>query len=157
MTVNGHWALPEFQSALGADAVGIARWPMLPNGERPRSLVQGMFVAVPAGLPEERAATARSLAHWITTDDAFITQITAESIHLPAVSYIPFDDYPLRTAISAALENSAGLPYIPGDGCFWSTLQTTLDRLLAEEIAPEEAAALTQLGVDDCIAAQQTG
>lgn len=157
MTVNGHWALPEFQAALGNEAVGIAPWPMLPNGERPASLVQGMFVAVPAGLPEERAATARSLAHWITTDDTFVTQITAESIHLPAVSYISFDNDPLRTAISVALENSVGLPYIPAEVCFWGTIQTTLDRLLAGEIAPKEAASLTQLGVNDCIAAQQMG
>ncbi len=52
MILNGDWTVSDYldtekSPALGPDNLGLAPWPKLPNGERPKPFTGGKFVTIP--------------------------------------------------------------------------------------------------------------
>ena len=152
MVFNGPWALADYQSALGADKVGVAALPVISeNEDAPAKPFLGVKqIMINSNLDDDQAALAMKFAEFFT--GAEVGTILAESAgHLPANIAVDVSDNPIASAFVAQAANSTPMPTIPEMGQVWTPAQEMIGKVLDGSSTPEQAAADAAQQIDDAI------
>lgn len=159
MIINGDWAIGEYldaeqSPALGADNLGLAPWPALPNGERPRPFTAGKFISIPTTVEGEKLDAAVSFTTWLTTDPEAVTAYALGTSRLPAIAEVEVnaEENPVLAASAAALESGQGMPADASLRCMWDSVRPNLEGVMSNSVTPEDAAAEAQISAEDCLA-----
>jgi arabinogalactan oligomer/maltooligosaccharide transport system substrate-binding protein len=158
MIFNGDWAINDYldtekSPALGADNLGLAPWPTLPNGERPRPYTAGKFISIPVGVEGDKLNAAVDFVTWATTDPEAVKAISIDTGRLPAAAGVTVDEaeFPILAESAAALESGVGMP---SDGlrCMWDSVKPNMQAIYSDSMTAEDAVAESQLAAEDCLA-----
>lgn len=161
--INGDWVIgayldTEQSPALGADNLGIAPWPVLPNGNRPTPYTSGKFFSLPVTVSGDNLTVSVAFLTWLTTDAETVLRHTVDFGRLPALtaaSELPaVADDPILSASAAALETGIGMPPNPELRCMWDSVRPNLEGVMALSLDPETAAQEAQLAAEICVESQ---
>jgi arabinogalactan oligomer/maltooligosaccharide transport system substrate-binding protein len=158
MIFNGDWAINDYldtekSPALGADNLGLAPWPTLSNGERPRPYTAGKFISIPVGVEGDKLNAAVDFVTWATTDPEAVKAISIDTGRLPAAAGVTVDEaeFPILAESAAALESGVGMP---SDGlrCMWDSVKPNLQAVYSDSMTPADAVSESQIAAEDCLA-----
>ena len=152
MVINGPWAVADYQSALGADKVGVAALPVISeNGDAPAKPFLGVKqIMVNSNADDDQAALAVKFAEFFT--GAEVGKILADSAgHLPANTGVDVSENPIASAFVAQAASSTAMPTVPEMGQVWTPAQDMIGKALDGSAAPEQAAADAAQQIDDAI------
>jgi arabinogalactan oligomer/maltooligosaccharide transport system substrate-binding protein len=158
MIINGDWAIGDYKNletspALGPDNLGLAPWPKLPNGERPKPFTAGKFISIPVGVEGEKLDAVVSFVTWLTTDPAAVTAYALGTSRLPAIDEVTVDPEadPLLAASNEALLTGVGMPADPTLRCMWDSVRPQLEGVMSNNVTPADAAMEAQISAEECI------
>lgn len=156
MIINGDWAIAEYldvsrSPALGPDNLGLAPWPALPNGERPKPFTAGKFVSIPVTVEDEQLEAAVAFVTWLTTNEDAVTAYALGTSRLPAIEGIDITEDVVLAASLVALETGTGMPADPTLRCMWDSVRPQLEGVMSNTVTPEDAAMEAQISAEDCI------
>jgi arabinogalactan oligomer/maltooligosaccharide transport system substrate-binding protein len=156
MILNGDWSLadyldPEKSPGIGEGNLGIAPWPALPNGERPKPFVAGKFISIAVGVEGAKRDAAVSFITWLSTDPDAVTAYALGTSRLPAVTTVPVED-PVLSASAAAMATGVGFPPDASLRCMWDSVRPNLEGVMSNSVTPADAAAEAQIAAEDCLA-----
>ena len=158
MIFNGDWAINDYldtekSPALGADNLGLAPWPTLSNGERPKPYTAGKFISIPVGVEGDKLNAAVDFVAWATTDPEAVKAISIDTGRLPAAAGVTVDEkeFPILAESAVALESGVGMP---SDGlrCMWDSVKPNLQAVYSDSMTPEDAVSESQIAAEDCLA-----
>ena len=152
MVINGPWALADYQSALGADNVGVAELPVISENSEaaPKPFLGVKHIMINSNDEGDQAALALQFAEFFT--GAEVGKILADSAgHLPANTGVDISDNPIASAFVAQAANSTPMPTIPEMGQVWTPAEDMIGKVLAGDATPEDAAAEAAKSIDDAI------
>lgn len=161
MIINGDWSLgayldPEQSPAVGAENLGIAPWPALPNGERPQPFVSGRYFSLPVTTEGDKLAAIQSWLTWMSTDPDAILTYTANIGRLPAIESAnespEIADDEVLAASAEALSTGTGMPANIELRCMWDAVRPQLEGVMADTTTAEDAAAAAQASAEQCVA-----
>jgi arabinogalactan oligomer/maltooligosaccharide transport system substrate-binding protein len=159
MIINGDWSLNGYLDttsapALGKDNLGIAPWPKLPNGERPKPYTAGRFVSIPVTVEGDKLNAVVSFLTWLTTDPEAVKAISVDLGRLPAIEAVKVDPKtdPILAASLDVLATGVGMPADPKLRCMWDSVRPNLEGVMADSVTPADAAAEGQISAEDCAA-----
>jgi arabinogalactan oligomer/maltooligosaccharide transport system substrate-binding protein len=159
MIINGIWALgdylnPEASPALGPDNLGLAPWPALPNGERPKPFTAGKFLSIPVTVEGDQLAAVVSFATWLTTDEAAVTAFSLGTNNLPAIEAVTVDaaENPALAEAAAILETGVGMPADAKLRCMWDAVRPNLEAVMSDSMGAADAASEAQFAAEDACA-----
>jgi arabinogalactan oligomer/maltooligosaccharide transport system substrate-binding protein len=156
--LNGDWSLSgyldtETAPALGADNLGIAPWPELPNGQRPQPYTSGRFISIPVTTEGEKLDAVVSFVTWLTTDPEAARAISLDLGRLPAIEAVPVDpvENPIEAASAAVLATGVGMPADSALRCMWDSVRPQLEGVMSDAVAAEDAANEAQISAELCL------
>ncbi|MBN8617429.1 MAG: extracellular solute-binding protein [Anaerolineae bacterium] len=159
MILNGVWALGDYLNveaspALGPDNLGLAPWPALPNGERPKPFTSGKFLSIPVTVEGAQLDAVVSLVTWLTTDVDAVQTISIGTNNLPAIEAVTVDAEkdPILADAAAILETGIGMPADANLRCMWDAVRPNLEGVMADSITAADAAAEAQFAAEDACA-----
>lgn len=159
MIINGIWALtdylnPEAAPALGPDNLGLAPWPALPNGERPKPFTAGKFLSIPVTVEGDQLTAVVNFATWLTTDEAAVTAFSLGTNNLPAIEAVTVDaaENPALADAAAILETGVGMPADAKLRCMWDAVRPNLESVMSDSMAAADAASEAQFAAEDAYA-----
>jgi len=133
MTINGTWALADYESALGAD-LGLAPLPSGPAGPaRPLTSLNAYFVNPNSLNPE----TATTLALILTSRDS-VQLFVDQTRQVPARTDVTLPD-PLLEGFAASATNGVPYPANPHMENYWGPFTTVFDDVLNGYYSSDEA------------------
>jgi arabinogalactan oligomer/maltooligosaccharide transport system substrate-binding protein len=155
MIINGDWAIAEYldlerSPALGPDNLGLAPWPALANGERPKPYVAGKFISIPTTAEGEQLDGAVAFTTWLSTDEGAITEFALGTSRLPAVTTVTSDD-PILAESAAAMATGQGFPPDAALRCMWDSVRPNLEGVMSDTVTAEDAAFEAQFAAEDCL------
>ncbi len=158
MILNGDWAIGEYldtakSPALGPDNLGIAPWPKLPNGERPKPFTAGKFISLPVSVEGAQLDAAVSFVTWLTTDPGVVEAYALGTGRLPAIAEVTVDPEtnPVLAASAAALATGVGMPADPTLRCMWDSVRPQLEGVMSNSVTPADAATEAQISAEECL------
>lgn len=158
MILNGDWAISEYldtakSPALGPDNLGIAPWPKLPNGERPKPFTAGKFISIPVSVEGAQLDATVSFVTWLTTDPGVVEAYALGTGRLPAIAEVTVDPEtnPVLAASAAALATGVGMPADPTLRCMWDSVRPQLEGVMSKSVAPADAATEAQIAAEECL------
>lgn len=158
MILNGDWAISEYldtakSPALGPDNLGIAPWPELPNGERPKPFTAGKFISIPVSVEGAQLDAAASFITWLTTDPGVVEAYALGTGRLPAIAEVTVDPEanPVLAASAAALATGVGMPADPTLRCMWDSVRPQLEGVMSKSVTPADAATEAQIAAEECL------
>ncbi len=158
MILNGDWAISEYldtakSPALGPDNLGIAPWPKLPNGERPKPFTAGKFISIPVSVEGAQLDATVSFVTWLTTDPGVVEAYALGTGRLPAIAEVTVDPdtNPVLAASAAALATGVGMPADPTLRCMWDSVRPQLEGVMSKSVAPADAATEAQIAAEECL------
>ncbi|MBI5669474.1 MAG: extracellular solute-binding protein [Chloroflexi bacterium] len=158
MILNGDWAIAEYldtekSPALGEENLGLAPWPALPNGERPKPFTAGKFISVPVGVEGDKLEAVKSFVTWLTTDPGAVEAYALGTSRLPAIAEVTVDPEtnPILAASAEALTTGVGMPADPTLRCMWDSVRPQLEGVMSNSVTPADAAAEAQISAEECI------
>jgi arabinogalactan oligomer/maltooligosaccharide transport system substrate-binding protein len=158
MIINGIWALgdylnPETSPALGPDNLGLAPWPKLPNGERPKPFTAGKFMSIPVTVEGEQLDAVVSFVTWLTTDPEAVTAFSLGTNNLPAIEAVTVDaeENPALAEAAAILETGVGMPANSDLRCMWDSVRPNLEAVMSDSMSAADAAAESQIAAEICL------
>jgi arabinogalactan oligomer/maltooligosaccharide transport system substrate-binding protein len=158
MIINGIWALGDYldtetSPALGPDNLGLAPWPALPNGERPKPFTAGKFLSIPVTVEGDQLAAVVSFATWLTTDPEAVTAFSLGTNNLPAIEAVQVDAEanPILADAAAILETGVGMPANSALRCMWDSVRPNLEAVNSDSMSAEEAATESQIAAEICL------
>jgi arabinogalactan oligomer/maltooligosaccharide transport system substrate-binding protein len=156
--LNGDWAITEYldtekSPALGEENLGLAPWPELPNGERPKPFTAGKFISIPVSVEGGQLDAAVSFVTWLTTDPDAVVAFALETGRLPAIAEVEVDpeEDPILAASAEALATGVGMPADPTLRCMWDSVRPNLEAVMSNSMTPEDAASEAQIAAEDCL------
>jgi arabinogalactan oligomer/maltooligosaccharide transport system substrate-binding protein len=159
MIINGIWALGGYldttaSPALGADNLGLAPWPTLPNGERPKPFTAGKFLSIPVTVEGDQLDAVVAFATWLTTDPDAVTAFALGTNNLPAIEAVKVDAKkdPLLAEAGDILTTGVGMPAASSLRCMWDSVKPNLEGVMNDTLAAADAATEAQTAADDCLA-----
>lgn len=155
MILNGDWAVGEYldaekSPALGEENLGLAPWPELPNGERPKPFTGGKFISIPVTVEGAKLDGVVSFLTWLSTDPEAVTAYALGTSRLPAISGIEIDD-PTLAASAEALATGIGMPPDASLRCMWDSVKPQLEAVMSNSMTPEDAATEAQISAEICL------
>lgn len=157
MILMGDWAIGEYldtekSPALGEN-LGIAPWPALPNGERPKPFTAGKFISIPVTTKDAQLEAAVSFVTWLTTDPDAVKAFALGTGRLPAIAEVTVDPAtdPILAASNEALATGVGMPADPTLRCMWDSVRPNLEGVMSGSVKPADAAEEAQIAAEDCL------
>ena len=155
MILNGDWAVGEYLNAetspaLGADNLGLAPWPALPNGERPKPFTGGKFISIPVTVEGAQLDAVVSFVTWLSTDPEAVAAYALGTSRLPAISGVEIED-PTLAASAEALATGVGMPPDASLRCMWDSVKPQLEAVMSNSMTPEDAAVEAQISAEICL------
>jgi maltose-binding protein MalE len=155
MIINGDWEVnnylnPETAPALGPDNLGLAPWPELPNGERPKPFTGGKFISIPVTVEGANLDGAVSFVNWLSTDPEAVTAYALGTSRLPAISGVEITD-PVLAESAEALATGIGMPPDASLRCMWDSVKPQLEAVMSNSMTPEDAATEAQISAEICL------
>jgi arabinogalactan oligomer/maltooligosaccharide transport system substrate-binding protein len=155
MILNGDWAVGEYLNAetspaLGEENLGLAPWPALPNGERPKPFTGGKFISVPVTVEGAQLDGVVSFLTWLTTDPEAVTAYALGTSRLPAIGGIEIEDAILAES-AEALNTGIGMPPDASLRCMWDSVKPQLEAVMSNSMTPEDAATEAQISAEICL------
>ncbi|NWF68978.1 MAG: extracellular solute-binding protein [Chloroflexi bacterium] len=136
--------------------VGIAPWPVLPSGQRPRSYISAEYASIPVTTDGDKLAVVTGFFNWMTTQSDVAVPVALGFGVLPSVTALQNDsriaDDPLMSISLEVYRDGLGAPSSTRMGCLWQALQDPLNAVLSDSLSPQDAAAQAQLQASDCAA-----
>ncbi len=158
MIINGDWAIGEYldtekSPALGKDNLGLAPWPALPSGERPKPFTAGKFISIPVTTKDAQLEAAVSFVTWLTTDVDAVKAFALGTGRLPAIAEVTVDPAadPILSASNEALATGVGMPADPTLRCMWDSVRPNLEGVMSGTVKPADAAEEAQIAAEDCL------
>ncbi|MBK8021663.1 MAG: extracellular solute-binding protein [Chloroflexi bacterium] len=158
MILMGDWAIADYLNtevspALGADNLGIAPWPALPNGERPKPFTAGKFISIPVTTEGANLDAAVSFVTWLTSDPAAVEAYAIGTSRLPAILEVQVDPEvdPILAASNEALQTGVGMPADPTLRCMWDSVRPNLEGVMSNSMTAEDAAMEAQIAAEECL------
>ncbi|MBN8636060.1 MAG: extracellular solute-binding protein [Anaerolineae bacterium] len=158
MIINGDWAIAEYSNvesspALGAENLGLAPWPELPNGSRPQPFTAGKFLSIPVTVEGAQLDAAVAFATWLTTDPTSVEAYALGTGRLPAIAAVTVDaeTNPILAASNEALSTGVGMPADPTLRCMWDSVRPSLEGVMSDSMTAEDAAMEAQISAEDCL------
>lgn len=156
MIINGIWALGDYRNvesspALGDENLGLAPWPALPNGERPKPFTAGKFLSIPVTVEGDQLAAVVSFATWLTTNEEAVTAFSLGTNNLPAIEAVTVDAEadPLLAAAGEILQTGVGMPADAKLRCMWDAVRPNLEGVMSDSIDAATAAEEAQFAAED--------
>lgn len=160
MIINGIWALSDYRDvtkspALGDDNIGLAPWPALPNGERPKPFTAGKFLSIPVTVEGDQLTAVVAFATWLTTNTDAVTAFSLGTNNLPAIEAVQVDPEtdPLLATAGEILQTGVGMPADAKLRCMWDAVRPNLEGVMSDSITAEDAASEAQFAAEDACAA----
>ncbi len=152
---DGDWDLPDYVNALGAENVGVAPWPALPNGNHPAPFRDFRYVVIPSAITGERLETVLAFVQWLTTSEEAVSFYVTETKRLPALdsmfeSPLVLDDPILSgsaEAFAAGVTVALDENRLPRLNCSWGALYNVIQD---GDWIPAEAAPQAQQLAEEC-------
>lgn len=158
MIINGDWAIGEYldtekSPALGKDNLGLAPWPALPSGERPKPFTAGKFISIPVTTKDAQLDAAVSFVTWLTTDPDAVKAFALGTGRLPAIAEVTVDPAtdPILASSNEALATGVGMPADPTLRCMWDSVRPNLEGVMSGTVKPADAAEEAQIAAEDCL------
>jgi arabinogalactan oligomer/maltooligosaccharide transport system substrate-binding protein len=159
MIINGIWALGDYldaekSPALGADNLGLAPWPKLPNGERPKPFTAGKFLSIPVTVEGDQLTAVTSFATWLTTDPTAVEAFSLGTNNLPAIEAVKVDatKNPALATAAEILDTGVGMPADANLRCMWDAVRPNLEAVMSDSMAAADAASEAQIAAEDACA-----
>lgn len=155
--INGDWSLAGYldtaqSPALGAENLGIAPWPELPNGQRPQPYTSGKFISIPTTVEGANLDAAVAFTNWLATDTDAILAHAVGTGRLPALTTaneLPeVAEDPILSASAAALATGTGMPANIELRGMWDAVRPQLEGVMANSTTAADAAAAAQESAD---------
>jgi arabinogalactan oligomer/maltooligosaccharide transport system substrate-binding protein len=155
MILNGDWEVNNYLNtetapALGPDNLGLAPWPELPNGERPKPFTGGKFISIPVTVEGANLDGAVSFVTWLSTDPDAVTAYALGTSRLPAISGVEISD-PILAESADALATGIGMPPDASLRCMWDSVKPQLEAVMSNSMTPEDAASEAQISAEICL------
>ena len=158
MILNGDWAIGDYLNAetspaLGPDNLGLAPWPKLPNGERPRPFTAGKFLSISVTVEGAQLDAAVAFSTWLSQDPAAVTAYAIGTSRLPAIAEVTVDaaTNPVLAASAVALATGVGMPAEVSLRCMWDSVKPQLEAVMSNSMTAADAAAEAQIAADECL------
>ncbi len=158
MIINGDWSIADYLNtevspALGAENLGIAAWPALPNGNRPMPFTAGKFVSIPVTTAEAQLEGAVAFTTWLTTTPEVVQAYALGTGRLPAIAGVEVDPEtdPILAASNEALATGVGMPADPTLRCMWDSVRPNLEGVMSNSITAADAAVEAQIAAEECL------
>jgi arabinogalactan oligomer/maltooligosaccharide transport system substrate-binding protein len=156
MIINGIWAVADYRNtegspALGDENLGLAPWPKLPNGERPKPFTSGKFLSISVTVEDDQLAAVVDFVTWLTTDPEPVAAISIATNNLPAIEAVQVDPEtdPLLAEAAAILQTGVGMPADAKLRCMWDAVRPNLEAVMNDTMSAEDAAAEAQFAAED--------
>jgi arabinogalactan oligomer/maltooligosaccharide transport system substrate-binding protein len=160
MILNGDWVIGTYSDleqspGVGAENLGIAPWPLLPDGGRPTPYTAGKFISIPVTVEGANLDTAVAFLTWLSTDTDAVLASTVAIGRLPALlsaydSPAVADD-PVLSASAEALATGIGMPANIELRCMWDAVRPSLEGVMADSIDAATATADAQDAAETCV------
>lgn len=157
MILNGDWAIAEYlnveQSPALGENLGVAPWPALANGERPKPFTAGKFISIPVTTADAQLEAAVSFVTWLTTDAAAVEAYAIGTGRLPAIAAVTVDPAvdPILAASNEALATGVGMPADPTLRCMWDSVRPNLEGVMSNSMTAADAAMEAQIAAEECL------
>ncbi|MBL8132199.1 MAG: extracellular solute-binding protein [Anaerolineae bacterium] len=157
MILNGDWAIAEYlnveQSPALGENLGVAPWPALANGERPKPFTAGKFISIPVTTADAQLEAAVSFVTWLTTDAAAVEAYAIGTGRLPAIAAVTVDPAvdPILAASNEALATGVGMPADPTLRCMWDSVRPNLEGVMSNSVTAADAAMEAQIAAEECL------
>jgi arabinogalactan oligomer/maltooligosaccharide transport system substrate-binding protein len=160
MILNGDWSIgtyldTEQSPALGPDNLGIAPWPLLPDGGRPTPYTSGKFISIPVTVEGDNLDAAIAFTTWLSTDTDAILAHAIGTGRLPALTSA-YDlpevaDDPILAASAAALATGIGMPANIELRCMWDAVRPSLEGVESDSLSAADATTEAQDAAESCV------
>jgi len=150
--INGPWALGDYQSALGADNVGVAPLPKISEkaDAAPMPFHGVKHIMMNSNIEGDQAALAFQFMQWFTGPES-VGFLAEKAGHLPANTGVDVSADPIASAFVEQAQNTTPLPTIPEMGQVWTPAGDMITKVLSGDATPEEAAAEAQDQINQAI------
>jgi ABC-type glycerol-3-phosphate transport system substrate-binding protein len=155
MTIDGDWALADYQDLTDTLALGIAPLPRVPaTGRWAAPALGGAYLMFPQTLTGEKHEQASAFAQFLAEPEQQI-QIAQRFQCLPALQSVlsepAVQENPALAAIAAQSNLALGLPPTQGFRCALRAINNNLPLLLDDMLDQEAAAEAMQQQAEQCV------
>jgi arabinogalactan oligomer/maltooligosaccharide transport system substrate-binding protein len=154
MLINGDWSIGDYKDALG-DKFATAAIPMVSaTGQWPAPYTSGKFLMVPVGVPDDKLAVILDIIDFFTSQENQVDLLETLS-WLPALKTGLEHDLiktdPVLKGSAAQMQNGTPMPAVMEMRCNWDAMKPEMNKVLADQTTPEEAAKAMQAAADSCV------
>lgn len=154
MLINGDWSIGDYKAALG-DNFATAALPMVSaTGKWPAPYTSGKFLMIPAGVPDDKLAVILDIIEFFTSQENQVDLVKTLS-WLPALKTALDNDLiktdPILKGSAAQMQNGTPMPAVMEMRCNWDGMKPEMNKVLANQLAPEEAVKAMQAAAESCI------
>ena len=154
MLINGDWSLGDYSTALG-DKLGVAAIPQVSaTGQWPAPYTSGKFFMIAKDVEGAQLDAVLDFIDWATNRDNQLL-FTREFKRLPALKEALDDPLITEDALlkgsAAQMVNGTPMPVVAEMRCNWDSMKPEMNKVLADDATPEEAAAAMQAAAEACV------
>ncbi len=154
MLINGDWSLGDYKDALG-DKFATAPLPMVSaTGQWPAPYTSGKFLMVPVDVPDDKLAVILDIIDFFTSPENQVDMLETLS-WLPALKTALDNEIiktdPILKGSAAQMQNGTPMPAVMEMRCNWDAMKPEMNKVLADQISPEDSANAMQQAADSCV------
>jgi arabinogalactan oligomer / maltooligosaccharide transport system substrate-binding protein len=154
MLVNGDWSIGDYKKALG-DKFAVAPLPKVTaTGQWPAPFTSGKFLMISAGVADQKLEAVMKIVDFMTNEENQNDLIKTLS-RLPALKKAlegeAIKNDPILQGSAAQMAHGTPMPIVVEMRCNWDAMKPELNAVLANQKAPEAAAADMQKAAEACV------
>jgi arabinogalactan oligomer/maltooligosaccharide transport system substrate-binding protein len=158
MLINGDWSIGDYKEALG-EKFGTAPIPMVSSTSLwPAPYTSGKFLMVPVGVSDDKLAVILDIIDFFTSEENQVNMLETLS-WLPALKTALENEMietdPILKGSAAQMKNGTPMPAVMEMRCNWDAMKPEMNKVLADQVSPEEAAKAMQQAADSCVKSLQ--